>query len=60
MKLIKHLNVVHIEEVAKEITVLFFVINIPAHLVILFRKVHLVWVHATLLKAAISNHAPKS
>jgi hypothetical protein len=60
MKLIKHTNDVHIEEVAKEITVLFFVIDIPAHLVILFRKVHLILVHTTLLKAAISNHAPKS
>jgi hypothetical protein len=60
MKLIKHSNAVHIEEVAKEITVLFFVIDILAHLVILFRIVHLIWVHATFLKAAISNHAPES
>jgi hypothetical protein len=47
MKLIKHSNAIHIEEVAKEITVLFIVIDIPAHLVILFRIVHLVWVHVT-------------
>jgi hypothetical protein len=41
MKLIKHSNVVSIQEVVKGITILFFVINIPAHLV-MFRKVYLV------------------